>query len=250
MKNWKDESKNPLQVHLRKNRADFLEDICFSTDLNRIDYIIETCRGKRVLVVGCVENDADEFLRDGWLHAKIASVATHCLGLDVLPVEVATLLAKGYNMQCHDLTQSPIPTERFGVAICGEIVEHIGNIDGLLRNCRQMLIEGGRVIFTTPYPWFIGVTLRHTIAGRYLPGSLEHVAWYDQSNFAELATRHGYQLEAFAGIRPAYFEGGYKRRLFEGFAARVRRGQIPLIAPLAGCRSLLFVLRSISDGGI
>ena len=250
MKNWRKESKNPILPHLRQDRAAFLEDLCFSSDLDRLDYIIEACRSKRVLDVGCVENDADESSREDWLHAKIESVAAYCLGLDVLPDEISTLQGKGYNVQCHDLTQSPFPGKIFDLAICGEIVEHIGNIDGLLRNCSKMLRDGGMMILTTPYPWFIGTTLRHSIRGRYLPGSLEHVAWYDQSNFAELASRHGFQLDAFAGIRPAKLEGGFRRQVFEGFAASIRRGQIPFVAPLTGCRSLLYVLRLASKAEI
>lgn len=220
-----------------------LEKMLTTTRLDRISFITEAVRGKRTLDIGCVENDADHYTREEWLHNHILRAASGCLGIDILEGEIESLRAKNYNVRCHDITKAPLD-EKFEVIVSGEIVEHIGNIDGLLKNCLQCLKPGGRLILSTPYPWFIGVSFRHTFAGMYLPGSLEHVTWYDPANFAELAARHGYEFEAYAGIEPLPLRGSFKRNTFEAFAGAIRRGKIPLLTPLSGCRSILYVLKS------
>ena len=240
---WKERAKDPCFPHLREDRKRFLKGIHKSAHLDRMSFLVEAVRGKRVLDIGCVENDADHHTREEWLHNHIVKASAECLGLDILESEVDSLKTKGYNVRYHDITQSPVEGT-FDVAVCGEIVEHIGNIDGLLSNCRKSLVPGGQLIMSTPYPWFIGVTARHTLAGIYFPGSLEHVAWYDPSNIAELANRHGYLFEMFAGVNPLPLPGSLKRRAFEWFAKQIRYNRVPVLDPLTGCRSLLYVLKS------
>lgn len=240
---WKNESKDPCTIDLRVGMKRRLEKMLSTTTLDRIKFITEAVRGRRTLDIGCVENDADHHTREEWLHNHIVKSASQCLGIDILEAEIESLRGKGYDVRCHDITQQTLE-EKFEVIVSGEIVEHIGNIDGLLKNCRRCLEPGGKLILSTPYPWFIGVSFRHTFSGMYLPGSLEHVTWYDPANFAELATRHGYEFEMYAGIEPLPLPGGFKRNAFEGFAGAIRRGRIPFLTPLSGCRSILYVLKS------
>jgi hypothetical protein len=88
------------------------------------------------------------------------------------------------------------------------------------------------------------MTLRNTMAGLYFPGSVDHVAWYDPSQIAELAARHGYDLETFAGVIPVPQSGGPARRVFEAVMLAARKGWLPFLSPLAGCRSVLYVLKA------
>jgi 2-polyprenyl-3-methyl-5-hydroxy-6-metoxy-1,4-benzoquinol methylase len=239
---WKNKSKYPDAIDSRIAMKRILEKIMKGASLDRIKYIKDVVKGRRTLDIGCVQHDASRQTKAEWLHDHIVNSASFCLGLDILESDIQSLRSKGYNVLCHDLTIAPVK-EKFEVIVCGEIVEHIGNIDGLLQNCRQCLEPGGQLILSTPYPWFIGVSLRHMLAQGYLPGSLDHVAWYDPVNFSELAARHGYVLEMYAGIEPRPVVGGWKRNAFEAFCALVRKGSIPLIAPLSGCRSVLYVLK-------
>jgi len=241
MTHWKEESKDPCIVPLREAMKKRLEGMLRTTTLDRIAFITEAVRGKRTLDIGCVENDADHYTREEWLHNHVLKSASACLGIDILEAEVESLKQKGYNVRFHDITKAPLE-ETFEVIVSGEIVEHIGNIDGLLSNCRRSLEPGGKLILSTPYPWFIGVSFRHTVSSMYFPGSLEHVTWYDPANFAELATRHGYVFESYAGIEPLPLRGSWKRNAFEAFAGSIRRGHIPFLTPLCGCRSILYIL--------
>ena len=51
---------------------------------DRIDYILDLARGKRVLDVGVVDHVASAFRSPDWLHGKIVDVAGSCVGVDVL----------------------------------------------------------------------------------------------------------------------------------------------------------------------
>jgi len=239
---WKNESKDPCTMDLRVAMKQRIEKMLTTANLDRIAFISDAVRGKRTLDIGCVENDAEHHTREEWLHNHIVRAASSCVGIDILETEIGLLRSRGYNVRFHDITQSPLDAT-FEVIVSGEIVEHIGSIDGLLKNCRQCLEPGGRLILSTPYPWFIGVSFRHTFSNVYLPGSLEHVTWYDPANFAELAARHGYKFEMYAGIEPLPLKGSFKRTVFESFARAIRFGKVPLLTPLCGCRSILYVLQ-------
>jgi 2-polyprenyl-3-methyl-5-hydroxy-6-metoxy-1,4-benzoquinol methylase len=240
---WRALAKDPNTLEVRVEMRERLRHQLQTTNLDRIAYLTEAVRGKNVLDIGCVENDADHSTRNEWLHNHLRRTSSVCLGIDILEGEIRSLKDKGYNVLCHDITKSALD-KKFDVIISGEIVEHIGNIDGLLSNCRKCLVPGGRLLLSTPYPWFIGVSFRHTVAGADFPGSLEHVAWYDPANFAELASRHGYEFECYSGIMPLPLEWSWKRRIFEKFAGAVRKGDVPFFTPLSGCRSILYELRN------
>ena len=243
MSTWQEKSKDPNLEPMRRERRDLLDQTFRRSPVDRISFITDLVYGKRTLDIGCVTHDATYAALAEWLHGHVAKAASYCLGLDILEPDVELLRAQGYNVRCHDITRSPV-SEKFDVIVCGEIAEHIGNIDCLLANCRTCLEPEGRLVLTTPYPWFLGVTLRHSMRGAYFPGSVDHVAWYDLSNIAELAIRHGYELESFAGVVPFPQRGGVGRTLFEGLVGAIRKGWMPFISPLVGCRSLIYVLRA------
>jgi 2-polyprenyl-3-methyl-5-hydroxy-6-metoxy-1,4-benzoquinol methylase len=243
MSSWQEKSKDPNLELVRRERRDLLDQALRRSPVDRISFITDLVYGKRTLDIGCVTHDASYAAQADWLHGHVAKAASYCLGLDILEPDVELLRAQGYNVLCHDITRSPV-SQKFDVIVCGEIAEHIGNIDGLLANCRTCLEPEGRLVLTTPYPWFLGVTLRHSMRGAYFPGSVDHVAWYDPSNIAELAIRHGYELESSAGVVPLPQRGGVGRNLFEGLVSTIRKGWMPFISPLVGCRSLIYVLRA------
>ena len=72
----------------------------------RQDFVIERCRGKRVLHIGCVDAGVlEERFRAGVLmHQQIARVATELWGLDIDAEGIAFLAQKGFkNLVCGGL---------------------------------------------------------------------------------------------------------------------------------------------------
>jgi len=239
---WSQHSANPNDIGLRKVRAARIRDVSRRGTVDRIARIRELAKDKSVLDVGCVSHEASAEGAREWLHRHVCEVARDCLGVDILESDIADLKAKGYNVMAHDLCQSKLPRQ-FELIVCGEIIEHLPGVGVFLDNIRDSLIDGGKLVLSTPNPWFLGTILRNILPGHCLPGSMDHVAWYDPSTVMELADRHGFCVEEIAGINP--LPGETSHGLQEVFYRLVRRGSIPLINRFAGCRSLLYVLARI-----
>lgn len=240
---WSQHASNPNEIKARRRRAEFIQDVLSEKPINRIERICEIVEGKTVLDVGCVSHEARAEEEDVWLHKRIAKASLECLGIDILVDDVSELKRKGYNVAVHDLTAEPI-SGSFEMIVCGELVEHLGNIAAFFVNCRESLCAGGQLVISTPYPWFLGVVIRNTLSGKLLPGSLDHVAWFEPSNIAELADRHGFALREISGIEPLACERGSK--IPELFYTVARKGLVPFLSPLSGCRSLLYRLEKLS----
>jgi len=123
--------------------------------VDRSAFIVEHCRGRDVLDLGCydetalVKRDAGE-----WLHAKIAKVATSVLGVDnssELPLDgigtgPTSRIIRG------DVTalEAVLPPEaRPDVIVAGELLEHLPDPTAFFRQIK-MLFEGRQLIASTP----------------------------------------------------------------------------------------------------
>jgi SAM-dependent methyltransferase len=150
-----------------------------------------------VLDIGVVGHSPD-FYEDGqWMHEAIVRVAKSCLGVDVIPDEIAKLQARGFNVMLRDVTAEPLE-EQFEVIICGEVIEHLGNPAGLFKAAMKMLERGGRLVITTPNP-YSDSNIRLAIQGKF-EESVDHVTLLVPSGIAEFAEREGLVLESYRGV--------------------------------------------------
>ena len=239
MKSWQQSNKDPLDLSGRKKRQAEIDLRKGKTNLERISYLKHLALGKKVLDVGCVQNDASCRKNPLWLHRHLAQVAAEIMGIDILEEDLAILRKEGFRVCHHDLTQKPYP-DTFEVIIAGEILEHIDNPGAFFANCHRSLLPGGVVIVTTPFPWFLGTSLRNSLSGLPLGGSLEHVSWFDPFNVFELCERYGFELKKWHGLCPSPVQGGFFRFFFEGVARLIRKGLVPPLSSLTGCRSILY----------
>lgn len=98
--------------------------------VDREKYIIDVCRGKNVLNIGCLAAD-----KKAILHEKIESVASNTWGLDIFDSNIKNY-TKG-DAQFFDFQ------EKFDVIIIGEVIEHIWNIEGMFKSAYSSLKSGG-----------------------------------------------------------------------------------------------------------
>jgi SAM-dependent methyltransferase len=194
---------------------------------DRCQYIALQASGKRVLDVGVVEHFAEASQRDEWLHEHVRRAARSCLGVDILEEGVRDLRKRGYEIICADVTRAPL-NEIFDLIMMGDIIEHVGNPGELMKNAALMLAEGGRLLLTTPNPWYLNPILKSVIEGRPFTDSADHVMWFDPSTIAEIGQRAGLTLDA--GIKmehsgsvlsklavrlaPVFISLGIRRELF------------------------------------
>ena len=84
------------------------------------------------------------------------------------------------------------------MVICGEVIEHLGNPQGLFDSAARVLSPGGRLVLTTPNPYYFGRTIRH-LFGRDRE-SVDHTMLLFPSGIAELANRAGLKLDSYRGV--------------------------------------------------
>ena len=172
---------------------------CHGATVDRIHRLRELCSGKKVLDIGCVAHYSDSASTDEWLHRHLAESAAECLGVDILVEDVRKLRDQGYNVIVHDVLQAPM-TDTFDVIVCGEVIEHINRPGDLFASAAKMLRPEGRLLITTPNPWYIGYMAKALFPRKFLPVSADHVAWHDAATLTELAERHEFVLIGHQGI--------------------------------------------------
>ena len=130
---------------------DPLERLHVPRPVDRVAFISEHCRGKRVLDIGCFDETA-LVKRDTkyWLHGRISAVASKVIGIDssarIPPEGVRTgpnsLIVRGNGV-------NPDVPDDVDIIVAGEFIEHIESPLEFFRNLRQSY-PGKEMIISTP----------------------------------------------------------------------------------------------------
>lgn len=110
------------------------------------------------------------------------------------------LREQGFNIQLHDITESPLD-QKFELIIVGDVVEHLDNPAALFRNVAAMLEKSGRLLISTPNPFYANAILKNVFEGQPFTDSADHVAWFDAGTLCELASRNGLVLKRYFGVK-------------------------------------------------
>lgn len=170
--------------------------------VNRTDFILEKCKGKKVVNFGSAS---------GHLHGDIKKVAASVFGVDkVEPADHLVDLDDEFAMLRGHLP----PGE---VYVCGEIVEHLSNPGSFLKKLRWEMShngeQGAELIITVPNA-LANPLLQHAKRG-YLNVNSDHCFWFCWKTLETLLSRFDFTI-----IERAYYEG---RPVFsEGLIAVVR----------------------------
>jgi SAM-dependent methyltransferase len=232
---WTQISRDPNSPQVLSWRQEQLERSRRPPVRRRLDHLKGLATGRVVLDVGVVEHFADNQESDRWLHRHLVEVAASCHGVDILEEDVEVLRSQGFDVEVHDLTQSPMP-ERFELIVMGEIIEHLGAPQPFLDNVRRSLVDGGRVVLTTPNPYMLNRAW-HGVRGRY-NDSVDHAVLLGPGNIAELAGRAGLRIDAWRGVQLKDLPGWRNRLVSLTRRALVMAG----FAPEIGCDTLIYEL--------
>lgn len=156
--------------------------------VDKTAFILSAVAGRRCLDLGCVNHDLGLRGRADWLHGEIVRVASRVVGVDIIPGAVESLRAEGYEVVCADVQEMHLG-EAFDVIVGGELIEHIENPGRFLNNMRSHLAPGGRLILTTPNPFYLLEQLQILLFGRLHLFNAEHVMWYCPYTMSVLAAR-------------------------------------------------------------
>lgn len=195
MLDWTQLTADPLDLGVRRKLEEHIRAISATVDKSLIDYFRESAAGYDTLHIGCCEHDERYMKADGWKHGAMAATARTLLGVDVNARAVEAMRRLGHEVVLADATGDHEIGRRFDRVIIGDVIEHVGNLEGLLRFARRHLTAEGRLIISTPNPFFIGHVRRAWFA-RPMIANFEHVSWITESNMVELVRRTGLTLQA------------------------------------------------------
>jgi 2-polyprenyl-3-methyl-5-hydroxy-6-metoxy-1,4-benzoquinol methylase len=159
---------------------------------HKIAYLTKYCRDKDVLDIGCVEHDPQAYRSRYWVHKAVGAVAKSILGVDLHEEGVKVLQARGYNVIVADAERFDL-RRSFDVIVAGDIIEHLGNLNGFLQCCKRHLRPGGRLLISTPNPWYWRNCVKAALHVE-VNNNPEHVIWICPRLLRQLAARHGMEV--------------------------------------------------------
>ena len=169
----------------------------FRTDKDQL--ILDCCRGKKVLDVGCVNHTLEATLRDDWKHAKIKTAARELIGLDYEAEVVGELNKRGWNILVGDAQNFDITKDHpggFDVIVASDVIEHLVNPGGFLVCCRKHLAPGGVLIITTPHAYGLTFFLEVLVTGEEHIND-DHTMTFSRKNLLHLLDRCGLRARQF-----------------------------------------------------
>jgi hypothetical protein len=127
--------------------------------VDRLTFVAQACRGKRVLDLGAMDETAYERKcgQGTWLHERIAAVAAAVVGVDSSPLVPAEGLATGTNARILrgdvDRLDELLASLDFApeVVVAGELIEHVPSPLAFLQSLSASpRLRGATLVLTTP----------------------------------------------------------------------------------------------------
>lgn len=160
----------------------------------KIPVILEYCKGKKVLDIGCVGQDNNPG-KPGWLHGKIKTVASELAGVDTNEKMVSAMNEKGFKMFTSG-NFSPDDYPNPEIIVMADVIEHVSDIVAFILFYKKIATERTLFLVSTPNPYSIRQSFGILLFGR--PGiNPEHTVAIDPTNMLELLDRSGLEIVDF-----------------------------------------------------
>jgi 2-polyprenyl-3-methyl-5-hydroxy-6-metoxy-1,4-benzoquinol methylase len=171
----------------------------------RVDFILEACRGKRVLHLGCSDSPyTQQRIADGTiLHGMIEKVAAVQYGIDSDVAGVEMLRKAGYqNLVVGNVEEmgrrNPFSEATFDVVVAGEIIEHLSNPGLFLESIKPVLSASRATLLLTTVNAYCAYRFAYSVLTRRESVHPDHVYYFSRRTLTKLLTVHGYDVIDFA----------------------------------------------------
>lgn len=162
-------------------------------------FILDQCRGKRVLDIGCVNHTIEATHYHDWRHAQLNKVTSKLVGLDYEAEAIESLRKEGWDVVCADAQDFDIRQqypEGFEVIVASEVIEHLVNPGGFLDSIRKHLAPGGKVILTTPHAFGIAFFMEVLVWGSEHMND-DHTLCFSRKNMEALLQKRNFRVAEF-----------------------------------------------------
>jgi SAM-dependent methyltransferase len=161
----------------------------------RDSLILNSCRGRSVLDVGCV-GQARSPDSEHWLHGQLRKVASNLMGVDIDRAGLEELRSRGYDV----LLPQELEGRTFERIVMGDVIEHVNNPVAFLEFYAKYLTDEGRIVLTTPNA-FSALQLFSIATRNRIWVNVEHVCFFDPLTLAEVVERAGLEIVEFSWLK-------------------------------------------------
>jgi len=192
---------------------------------NRQEYIMNFCKGKRVLDIGCTcwPNTQLRMKHETLLHERLLKIASIVHGIDIDRDGIKYMReVRGYTgvfcINATDLQGShPELLDTYDVIVLGDIVEHVTNPQDVITAAASRLGRDGQLIVTLPNAFHLYGFVKALLGSECTHP--DHVAFYSPMNIQELCRRCNLKLLEMRG----YYEDSYKEHFLKRALRNVER---------------------------
>ena len=192
-----------------------LEKISIGRPVDRLAYIVEHCRDRAVLDLGCYDETA-LIKKDTkyWLHGHLVSVSRSVVGLDsssAIPAKGVSTGPNGHIVRGDVTNRDDLISvgQDIDMVVAGELIEHLPDTLSFFQTIRENF-RGGQLIATTPNATSITNGLL-AMSGRE-SSHPDHVQLYSYKTLSTLCTRSGFEDWTILPYYVRYSEIGLRSR--------------------------------------
>lgn len=183
-----------LGSRLAPDKKDFSNDLAVHD--HKLRFVLPHCRHKYVLDLGCVQHNPENCQSRFWLHKALVAEAQSVEGLDLYKEGVLYLCSLGYHIHVGDAQNFDLK-KQFDVIVAGDLIEHLEDLAGFFRSCLRHLRPDGKLLISTPNPWYWKNIAKATLWAR-VPNNPEHTLWLCPVTLTQLAERHGMGITEYS----------------------------------------------------
>lgn len=153
--------------------------------LRRFERLVELCRGKSVLHVGCCDHldlIREKVAQGVYLHQNLDQVASRCVGVDISEPGIALLHELGFE---DVYVPDDVPDIEFDICLLGDVIEHVGDVVSFLKSMRRYRF--GQLVIVTPNLF----RLRNFLSSGEVVNT-DHRYWFSPYTLAKVMVDAGY----------------------------------------------------------
>lgn len=173
--------------------------------IQRVEFLKEICRGKKVLHLGCTDYPYTQHSIDNemLLHFKLGKVASEIYGFDYDQRGLDELAKHGVDKLYQgdlEYLENCALNEKFDVIIAGEIIEHLSNPGLFLKGIQRYMHAETKLVITTINAYCGMRNVIYALRGRggvQEPVHPDHVAYYSYSTLKLVIERAGLAVSEF-----------------------------------------------------
>ena len=119
---------------------------------DRLEWLRPFVASGAVLDLGCIDERHPERIASS-LHADLKRLNPAVVGADADRAAIAAVAPLGFDVRWADAQSTPLGGP-YAAIVAAELIEHLDSPGAFLDNARRSLAPGGRLLLTTPNPFY------------------------------------------------------------------------------------------------